>query len=65
MRTSKFYKGMLEWFDENWDNIELGEDKTITFVDKLQVLKRYDGEHPPILDDHPWRHIEDIRRIGK
>lgn len=64
MRTSGFYKGMLEWFDEHWDNIELGEGKTLKFVHKSWILRRYNGKHPSILDDHPWRHIEDIRRIG-
>lgn len=63
MRTSGFYKGMLEWFDENWDIIELGEGKKFNFVHNSFILRRYDGEHASILDNHPWRHVEDIRRI--
>ena len=23
----------------------------------------YDGEHPEVLDDHPWRYVEDVRTI--
>jgi len=65
MRTSGFYKGMLKWFDENWDSTELSEGKTFTFVCKPYILKKYNGEHPSILDNHPWRHIEDIREIEK
>jgi len=64
MRTSGFYKGMLEWFDENWDRIELAEGKTFNFVHKSFILRRYDGEHSSILDNHPWRNVEDIRRLG-
>ena len=63
MRTSEFYKGMLEWFDKNWDNIELAEGKPFNFVQKSFILRKYDGEHPSVLDDHPWRHIEDIREL--
>lgn len=63
IRTSGMYKGMLEWFDENWDRIELAESKAFNFVHKSFILRRYDGEHSSLLDNHPWRHIEDIRKI--
>jgi len=65
MKTSGFYGGMLEWFDKNWDNIELVEGKTFEFIRKSFTVKRYDGEHPSVLDTHPWRHVEDIRRIER
>jgi len=64
MRTSGFYKGMLEWFDKNWDKIELAEGRAFNFVHKSFILRSYDGKHSTILDNHPWRHVEDIRRIG-
>ena len=65
MRTSGMYEGMLEWFDANWDKVELSDEAIFKYIHKSFVLKRYDGSHPSILDGHPWRHIEDIRRIGK
>lgn len=65
MRTSGMYEGMLEWFDANWDKVELSDGATFKYIHKSFILERYNGPHPPILDDHPWRHVEDIRRIGK
>jgi len=64
MRTSGMYKGMVEWFNANWDVMEPEDGKSFDYVGKSYVFKRYDGEHPSILSNHPWRDIEDIRRIG-
>lgn len=64
MATSKMYKGMLEWFDANWDTIELGESKPFNYADKSYIFKRYEGTHPESLNNHPWRHIDDVRRLG-
>ena len=63
MMTSGFHKNMLGWFDANWDTIELGDGNPFKYADKvLYTFKIYDGKHPSILDDHPWRHIEDLRK---
>jgi len=64
MKTSGFYPGMLEWFDRNWDKIELVENKPQTAHNKGSfLLERYEGPHPSVLDDHPWRYIEDVRCV--
>jgi len=65
MMTSGFYKGMLEWFDANWDAVELGDGKPFDFVSEKYIFERYEGTHPAILDGHPWRHIEDTRNLVK
>lgn len=56
---------------EKWMGIEWKDDEdflkhrdTIAFIlggnpDDVHV---YSGKHPEILDDHPWRHIEDVRK---
>ncbi|GAG81806.1 unnamed protein product, partial [marine sediment metagenome] len=62
MATSGMYRGMLKWFDANWDTMELGNGKPFNYIDKSYVFKRYDSGHPSVLDNHPWRYIEDIRR---
>ena len=62
MKTSGMYQGMLEWFDANWDKVELSNGGAFKYIQKSFVLRRYDGPHPIILDDHPWRHVEDVRK---
>jgi len=58
------YKEMKEWFERNYDKIKLAEGEKIHYVAKQTfMLKEYRGPHPSVLDDHPWRHIEDIRKI--
>lgn len=58
------YDGMREWFASNYDKIELSEDAKIHYVkNQIFTLREYEGPHPSVLDNHPWRHIEDIRSI--
>jgi len=64
MRTSNMYPNMLEWFDGNWDNFKLEDGKEYPHYAGKFTLYRYDGEHPSVLDNHPWRHVEDIRSLG-
>ena len=59
-QTSGFYNGMLKWFNENWDKLELIENKKVNYYGGTFRLERYDGSHPKILKDHPWRNIKDI-----
>jgi hypothetical protein len=62
-RTSGFKPGMLKWFNKNWDTIELKDGRKYEFYNGNFVLKRYDGKHPEILADHPWKDVEDVRKI--
>jgi len=63
-RTSKRYREMEKWFNKSWDNIELIDGKAYPcWANMTLTLKRYNGKHPEILDNHPWRHIEDVRKI--
>lgn len=62
-KTSGFYKNMLEWFNQNWFNIELVENKKYEYYGGDFHLQKYDGPHPKILDKHPWRSLEDIRKV--
>jgi hypothetical protein len=58
------YDGMPEWFALNYDRIKLAEGEKIYYVDnQVFTLKEYRGAHPSVLDNHPWRHIEDIRKV--
>ena len=63
MKTSGFYHGMVEWFNEYWDKIELEKGREYPYLKGKFKLHKYEGEHPSILDNHPWRYIEDIRKI--
>ena len=59
--TSGFYPDMLEWFDSNWDTLELKDGKQYDYYNDYFTLKRYDGKHPETLDEHPWLNVEDVR----
>lgn len=64
LRTSKRYREMEKWFNQSWDNIELIDGKSYKcWANMTLTLKRYNGKHPEILDNHPWRYVEDIRII--
>jgi len=58
------YKGMKEWFASNYDKIELAEGSKIHYVkNQIFTIREYKGKHPSVLDNHPWRNAEDIRRL--
>jgi len=58
------YKGMKEWFKRNYNMIKLAEGEKIYYVnEQVFTLREYKGPHPSVLDDHPWRHVEDIRKL--
>lgn len=63
MQTSMRYPGMVNWFEEAWRDMRLEDGLLYKSYNKDFTLHRYDGEHPSILDDHPWRHIDDIRSL--
>ena len=62
-RTSGFYPNMLEWFKNNWNQIELIENKSFNYCGIKCYLERYNGSHPERLKDHPWRNIDDVRKL--
>lgn len=63
MRTSMRYMGMVSWLEEAWQNLRLEDGVSYKDYHTNYTLYRYDGEHPSVLDNHPWRHIEDIRSL--
>jgi hypothetical protein len=54
-------KKKTEWAEKNWLELELEDGKEYDFYGGKFKLLRYEGEHPEILDNHPWRNIEDVR----
>lgn len=62
-KTSGFVPGMVEWFNKNWDTVELKDGAAYDYYLGKFILNRYDGNHPEILNNHPWKNIEDVRRI--
>lgn len=64
MRTSGRYVGMAEWFESTWCKMKLGANKTYQGYNGEFTLREYEGEHPSVLANHPWRNIEDIRMMG-
>ncbi|MFX1328187.1 MAG: glycosyltransferase [Promethearchaeota archaeon] len=61
--TSNFYDNMLIWFNENWKKIKLIENTKIPFYGGFFYLQKYNGSHPEILNNHPWRYIDDLRNL--
>jgi len=56
----------------NWMGIEWKSDEdflrnkdTVAFIlgSASDDVNIYDGKHPKILDAHPWRHIDDVRKM--
>jgi len=65
MRTSGRYPNMVGWFNEYWDKFNLEDGGFYPGYHRDFNLYRYEGDHPSVLDNHPWRHIEDIRKVEK
>ena len=65
MQTSGRYPNMVGWLEENWDRFKLKEGARYRSYNGEFTLRRYEGEHPSILGFHPWRNVEDIRRIER
>lgn len=63
MRTSNFHRGMLDWFNINWDSIKLEDNKSYDYFGGKFILERYEGNHPEILNGHSWKDINDIRKV--
>jgi len=53
-----------------WESIKWNKDKDIFNDDDIKKmmgkgeLNIYEGAHPEALDSHPWRYIDDVRRLG-
>jgi hypothetical protein len=53
---------MATWRDVNFnDTLMENMDKFKHLIVDDGVISHYDGPHPEVLDDHPWRKITDIR----
>lgn len=52
---------MTEWLKKNWEKIVLEEGTIYEHGTDRFGLKRFHGDHPELLENHPWRYIEDIR----
>jgi hypothetical protein len=64
LETSGMFGGMVEWFDEWFDKVELRDGfECPSHSGGRMTMKRWDGEHPSVLDDHPWRDGKDIRNV--
>lgn len=53
------------WMGVTWngDKSIYKSDDILTSILPIGKLNVYDGPHPEGLDEHPWRHIDDIRRL--
>jgi len=63
MRTSGMYSGMVEWFKETWLKMKIEDGKTYQSYRGNFTIHRYSGSHPSVLKHHPWRDIDDVRKI--
>lgn len=63
MRTSERYPDMEGWFNKYWDNFMLEDGREYPCYAGKFTLHRYEGKHPAILDNHPWKDVEDIRKL--
>ncbi len=63
--VTRFEKWMgIEWKNDE-DFLKYKNRDTIAFVlgTDPNDVHIYDGKHPKILDNHPWRYIKDVRKI--
>ncbi len=64
MRTSGMYGGMVEWFKETYLKMKIENGRIYRSYHGNFTLHRYKGPHPSLLNRHPWRDIDDVRRLG-
>lgn len=62
-RTGRKPNMIMKWVDEIWMNIKPEDGKIYPYCYGDMKLHEYNDKHPSILDDHPWRHIEDVRTL--
>ncbi len=70
MSVEKGAKVSIPRFDK-WMGVSWKQDEDIfeneTIIKDLtagDVVNVYEGEHPEVLANHPWRHIDDVRKIS-
>lgn len=63
--TSPAVTYFKEWMTIKWERNEdiLNHKNTIEKIQKQEGLNVYEGSHPEVLSEHPWRNLEDVRRI--
>lgn len=54
-----------QWMAVKWDkDDDIFKSRAIVeYVRPGEGLNIYSGEHPKAVDDHPWRHIKDVREV--
>lgn len=68
LSAEKRTPGAMDRFDM-WKNIRWTKNIDILDNDKLKKvmakgeLNIYEGSHPEVLDNHPWRYIDDVREV--
>lgn len=69
MSVEKGSEASIGRFDK-WTGVSWGRDEDILKSESIikdltagDVVNVYEGEHPEVLADHPWRYIEDIREV--
>ncbi len=69
MSVEKGAKVSIPRFD-NWMSVSWKQDKDIFKNESIikdltagDVVNIYEGEHPEVLTNHPWRHIDDVRKV--
>lgn len=70
-RTKDIYRWIekiyLKWTEEKAENIYRKNKKLFGtygwFYKENKTLKKYTGPHPKILDNHPYRHVKDMRNV--
>lgn len=62
-------KVYLTWTPENAEaiyaiNETITGNRGINFVPPAKPLNKYEGPHPAVLDEHPFRHLDDVRNLS-
>lgn len=54
-----------KWMSVSWEKDEdiQKSDDTLANIFAGGKLNVYNGKHPEVLDEHPWRYINDVRRL--
>lgn len=61
LKTARHSKEIVRWFKKNWDKIELVDNNKVNYYKGSICIKKYNGPHPEILKNHPWRQVDDLR----
>lgn len=53
------------WMSVSWDVDKdiFNSRKVLQTIRMEETLNIYNGKHPKVLDNHPWRYIDDVRKV--